>query len=211
MTDTASSFPTDPLKNSLEELRASVAGQGTNKGLAGVLQEVMLGILNLLMTLLADFRAGKLVPSAPGAREERGSGSGVDAASHTSPQPPGQARGRLSPQSREGANGTGGASWFGLWGRSPQRGEGACAADGAVAHPSACRIGPHFCLQKRKPVARRSHSLGRRGIVCDESPRFRDAIAEAEDDPALFRARGAWISPPANAAGGGIRAARVRF
>jgi hypothetical protein len=95
-TDTAPSLPTERLKNSLEEVRASVAGQETNKGLAGVVQEVMLSFLNLLMTLLEDFRAGRLVPVAPSACEESASDNGVSAA--------GPRRARQSD-----------AKWLGLW------------------------------------------------------------------------------------------------
>jgi hypothetical protein len=84
-TDTTPPLPTDRLKNSLEELRASVVGQETNKGLAGLLHEVMLGVLKLLMALVVDFRAGKLVPPAPSAREDVASDGGVSVAVYPSP------------------------------------------------------------------------------------------------------------------------------
>jgi len=60
MTDAAATH-TD-LKDTLEEMRASVAARETRAGLAGVLQKALLAFLDVLMTLLADFRAGKLVP-----------------------------------------------------------------------------------------------------------------------------------------------------
>src|SRR4051812_45629985 len=62
MTDPAAFPATDRLKNTLEEMRASAVANG----LAGVVQKAILKFVELLMTLLEDFRAGKLVPIAPG-------------------------------------------------------------------------------------------------------------------------------------------------
>jgi len=68
MTDAAADPRTD-LKDTLEEMRASVAARSARGGLAGAIQAAILGLFEVLMTLLQDFRAGKLVPPAPSPRD----------------------------------------------------------------------------------------------------------------------------------------------
>ena len=76
--------PTQPdLKSALEEMRASMAARGPRKGVAGAIQEAILGFLSVLLAMLEDFRAGRLAPVAPVA-EAAGEG-GVSA---VAPPPP---------------------------------------------------------------------------------------------------------------------------
>ncbi len=65
---TAASAPTD-LKSTLEEMRASVAAQGARKGLAALVQDAVLKLLEVLMALLEDLRAGRLAVVAPAAED----------------------------------------------------------------------------------------------------------------------------------------------
>src|SRR5215469_1726100 len=125
MTEAAAAPPPTDLRNTLEELRASVAARGARRGLAGMLQEAILGFLECLMALLADFRAGKLVPLPPVA--EAGARSRREEAAPDGPTP-GYAA--LSREVDQQANSMG----------------------GAVAYPSPSRTGPHFCQQKWEPA-----------------------------------------------------------
>jgi hypothetical protein len=68
---TAAPSPTGRLTNTLEEMRVVMAAEGTRKGLAGTLQAAILSLLELLVALLAEFRAGTLA-AAPGCRAETG-------------------------------------------------------------------------------------------------------------------------------------------
>jgi hypothetical protein len=164
MTEAAATTHTD-LKDTLEEMRASMAGQEAGAGLAGALQEALLALLSLLMKLLADFRAGKLVPPAPGPGD-------------AGPAPCAARLDRAAaPARREGGNGAA-QGWRGLWEwwwrRDAAAPDAACEEYGAprfavnsrsqwavraVAHPSASRIGPHYCRQEWEPVAGPSHRV----------------------------------------------------
>ena len=68
MSDPAAS-PTADLKDTLEEMRASVAARGARKGLRGAIQEAVFSLLEVLLALLADFRAGRLAPVAEDAAD----------------------------------------------------------------------------------------------------------------------------------------------
>jgi hypothetical protein len=55
--------PTD-LRNTLEEMRARVTAEGKRNGLPAALQEAIMSLLTMLLTLLAEFRASRSVDAA---------------------------------------------------------------------------------------------------------------------------------------------------
>ena len=57
---------------SVVRIAPPVAAHGARKGLAGVMQEAILALVSLLMTLLEDFRAGRLAPLAVAAANGAG-------------------------------------------------------------------------------------------------------------------------------------------
>jgi hypothetical protein len=65
MNATASHNPADRFAITFEEMRETMAAEGTRKGLAGALQAAILRLLNALVALLAALRDGKLAAAAP--------------------------------------------------------------------------------------------------------------------------------------------------
>jgi hypothetical protein len=86
MTDAAPTH-TD-LKSTLEDLRASVDAEGTSKGLAGMMQNAFLKLLEVVMAMLMDFRAGKLAPLVTMADDDAGE-AGVTRAAAIAGEPAG--------------------------------------------------------------------------------------------------------------------------
>jgi hypothetical protein len=87
MTTTAP-FLTDRLTITLDGMRAAMAAEGARKGLAGALLAAILGFLDTLVALLAEFLAGTLAALAPSPRAAcpivpRGAGPGIAAAEET--------------------------------------------------------------------------------------------------------------------------------
>jgi hypothetical protein len=96
MMQAASPQPTD-LKDTLEEMRASVAAR---TGLAGAIGKAILGLLEVLLTLLADFRAGRLAALAPEGRADVGAaipGGFASAGAVASPSPRPSPSGPIAP------------------------------------------------------------------------------------------------------------------
>jgi hypothetical protein len=172
--------PTD-LKSALEEMRASMVAEGVRTGLAGAIQKGILRLLSVLLTLVADFRAGRLpapaAADAPGADcEEAPLGADCELAA----QP---VEGAGCTPSSPGLGAALRAAWCGLFGgHQAANGGGAaryeCERDaGSIAdiHPSPARIGGHSCEHEWAPVAAQPRSgrgaeRGNDKRECGESP-----------------------------------------
>jgi hypothetical protein len=97
---TATPSPTDDLTSTLEGMRAAMAADGTRKGIKGALVAAILRLLEALVALLAEFRAGTLSAAAAGRAAPSPSptwaASGTSAASATSAAGPARAAGETS-------------------------------------------------------------------------------------------------------------------
>jgi hypothetical protein len=90
------------LKSALEEMRASADADAERNGLARLVAAALVRLLDLLVALVADFRAGTLVPAnADGVWLEE-PGAAVEEAPAAAPV-------------AADAEGTPGAGWRGLW------------------------------------------------------------------------------------------------
>jgi len=76
-------IPPNSCSDTLEDLRAAVAGRGAKNALDRTIQAAFLKLIEVLLRLLADFQAGKLAPVAPETRDAAG-GGGASAGSVSS-------------------------------------------------------------------------------------------------------------------------------
>jgi hypothetical protein len=104
---TAASPPPTDLKTALEQMRASLAA-AQETGLARMLQEAILGLLTRLVTLVADFRAGRLVAPAPVVEP---AATDVDCAGAAARRPDGP----VAPRPSWTAGGILGSAWTRWW------------------------------------------------------------------------------------------------
>jgi hypothetical protein len=166
--------PTD-LKDTLEAMRAAVAGEGAHQGLAGAVQQAFLKLIEVLVAMLLDFRAGKLAPLVAAADDDDAGGAGATGAAATprpiSGEPAGAGLG-------SGSRGWWPAAWFRRHGWMP-----ACAAVIPLRGASTAAVGA---------LARDSDSMGpglRRDDGCGRHLRRSDEENEVE--------QGVLVSPAA--------------
>jgi len=123
---------TTDLKDTLEEMRASVAARDARRGLRGAIGDAILRLLEVLLAMLADFRAGRLASLAPVAQEDS-----LVARVVAGPDREGEGIPTRAHQVKRGGEAS--LSFF--------AGEEANGEDRAVGYPSSCRIKPHSKLQ----------------------------------------------------------------
>lgn len=73
MQTAAASF-SDRFSDTLDGMRASIALEGTRTGLAGAMLAAILGLLDAMLALLREFKAGTLVAAAPNAASGEATG-----------------------------------------------------------------------------------------------------------------------------------------
>jgi hypothetical protein len=223
------------LKDAMEKMRASMAGRETERGLAGMVQEMMLRFLTLLMAMLADFRAGKLVPPAPNGFDANPAAPRAEGSRHAADGEM-EAAGRVEFAAGEMREVYPPPRLVRFAAQPPTRGEGVAGTRGELGPASPALVIeadeawiPGFTRMTEKGVksatSRHSRAIPKAGPGGDawhrgrgfaprrETDNFSVAARAAEEGgPALYRARAPRISPPsARAAGGCIQATRRVF